>query len=161
MYINFDEYTALYDAIEEKVFNRLSFDACRCLDRLTTGLDGVKKLKVAFPEDEDSAAAVRHCAARVVNLLFQIQEAEHSASLGRGYNETVNGLHGKVISSVSAGGESITYAANPGTTTAIDSAAADPAFRDRMIQNVIRESLSGITDKNGVNLLYMGVYPIV
>lgn len=161
MYITYSEYTALYDTIEEKVFNRLAFDACRYMDRLTTGLDGVKKLKAAFPEDEDSAAAVRHCAAHVVNILYQIQEAEKSASLGRGYTETANGLQGKVISSVSAGGESVTYATKTGSGTAIDSAAADPAFRTRMILDIIREELSGYTDANGVNLLYMGVYPHV
>lgn len=161
MYITYSEYTALYDPIEEKVFNRLAFDACRYLDRVTTGLDGVKKLRVSFPEDEDSAAAVRHCAARVVNILYQIQEAEHSASLGRGYTETANGLQGKVISSVSAGGESITYAAKSGSGTGIDAAADDPAFRTRMILNTVCEDLSGIADANGVNLLYMGVYPHV
>lgn len=158
MYITYEEYTALYDYMDEKIFARLAFDACRYIDRLTTGADGVKKLKVAFPTDEDSAAVVKRCAAHVVNFLHQIQEAERSASMGRGYEQTTSGLRGRVVSSVSAGSESVSY--STGTQkTAVDVAAESPAERDRMIRESIREYLSGVSDDNGVNLLYMGRYP--
>lgn len=160
MYIQYDEYTNLYDPINEKLFNRLSYDACRYLDRLTTGVDGVKKLKVAFPVDEDSEPAVKHCAAKVINILLQIQEAEQSAAVGRGYEKTESGLRGKVVSSVSAGNESVSYSAGS-QITAIDAAVSDMAARDNLIFNTIRQCLSGVQDSNGVNLLYMGVYPRV
>lgn len=160
MYISYDEYTALYDTIEVKVFNRLAYDACRYLDRHTTGVDGVKKLKVAFPADEESAAAVKHCAAHIVNILAQIQEAENAASAGRGYTKTENGLQGKVISSVSAGNESISFSTGA-AKTAVDLAVTDIAQRNKLIYATIRDDLSGIADANGVNLLYMGVYPRV
>lgn len=158
MYISYDEYTALYDPIEGKLFNRLAFEACRYIDRLTTGADGVKKLQVAFPTDEDSAATVKRCAAHIINLLAQVQEAEQSASLGRGFVQTANGLQGRVISSVSSGSESISYSTGVGKT-AVDTAAADPAAKSNMIYWTIRNYLSGTTDANGVNLLYMGRYP--
>lgn len=160
MYITYSEYTALYDLIEEKVFNRLAFDACRSLDRLTTGADGVKKLKAAFPADEEDATAVKHCAAHIVNLLSQIQEAEKTASLGRGYTETANGLQGKVISSISAGNESVSFSTGGGKTS-VDAAVSDPAAKNKLIAGIVRDYLSGVTDANGVNLLYMGVYPRV
>lgn len=160
MYINFDEYTALYDPIEERDFNRLVFQACQAVDNLTTGVDGVKKLRVAFPVDEDSADAVKHCVASVTNLLYQIQEAEKSAFLARGYMETANGLQGKVVSSVSAGNESVSFASGGGST-AVDKAVTNIAERNRLIQSIVREYISGVTDANGVNLLYMGVYPRV
>ena len=160
MYINFDEYTALYDRIEERDFNRLVFQACQAVDNLTTGVDGVKKLRVAFPADEDNATAVKHCVASVTNLLYQIQEAEKSAFLARGYAETANGLQGKVVSSVSAGNESVSFASGGGST-AVDKAVTNIAERNRLIRSVVREYLSGVTDANGVNLLYMGVYPRV
>lgn len=159
MYITFTDYTALYDPIEEKVFNRLAYDACRHIDRLTTGIDGVKKLKIAFPEEEDAAAAVKHCTAEVVNLLYQIQEAENAASLGRGYIQTANGLQGKVVSSVSAGNESISYSAGSAQKTAVDVAVSDVAVRRKMISGIVREHLSGVADANGVNLLFLGRYP--
>ena len=160
MYITFDEYTALYDPIEERDFNRLAFEACRTVDKLTAGIDGVKKLNVAFPTDEDNAASVRHCIAKVINLLYQIQEAEKSAFLARGYTETANGVQGKVVSSVTAGNESISFSSGGGDT-AVDKAIKDLDERNRLIDSVVRESLSGVTDANGVNLLYMGVYPRV
>ena len=160
MYITFDEYTALYGPIEERDFNRFAFEACRTVDKLTAGVDGVKKLKVAFPIDEDDAASVRHCVAKVINLLYQIQEAEKSAFLARGYTKTENGVQGKVVSSVTAGNESISFAAGGGATV-VDKAIADLSERNRLIDSVVLDSLSGVTDANGVNLLYMGVYPCV
>lgn len=159
MYITLTDYTALYDPIEEKTFNRLAFDACRYVDRHTTGIDGVKKLKAAFPADENSVAAVKHCAAAIVNLLYQIQEAEKSASLGRGYTQTENGLQGKIVSSVSAGDEAVSFTSGSQQKTAVDLAVSDMAERNRLIFATVREYLSGVTDANGVNLLYMGVYP--
>lgn len=158
MYISYKEYTALYDYFDEKLFNRLAFDACRYIDRLTTGVDGVKKLKVAFPLNEDDAAAVKRCAAHIVNFLHQIHEAEKSASVGRGYEQTSNGLRGRVVSSVTAGSESVSYSAGT-QKTAVDVAVESPAERERMIREMVREYLSGVADANGVNLLYMGRYP--
>ena len=160
MYLKREEYQNIYDNIDEKIFNRLAFDACRYIDKLTTGVDGVKKLKVAFPIDEDSVYAVRHCTAKIVNILLQIQEAEISASVGRGYEKTESGIRGKVVSSVSAGNESISYSFGS-QITAIDDAVSDLAARDNLICRTIREYLSGVQDANGVNLLYMGVYPCV
>lgn len=160
MYISFDEYTALYDPIEERDFKRLLFQACQAVDRFTTGVDGVKKLRVAFPTDEDDATAVKHCVANVTNILYQIQEAEKSAFLARGYAETANGLQGKVVSSVSAGNESVSFASGGGSTS-VDKAITNIAERNRLIQSIVREYLSGVADSNGVNLLYMGVYPRV
>jgi hypothetical protein len=161
MYLTYEEYAAIYDAMPAKDFDRLNFEACRHIDRLTAGVDGVKKLKVAFPTDEDSSAAVKHCAAHIVNILYQIQEAEKSASLGRGFTETENGLHGKVVSSVTAGNESISYAVGNSAKTSIDKAVSDRNERIKLLRETVREYLSGVTDANGVNLLYMGVYPYV
>ena len=160
MYISFEEYTALYDRIEEIDFNRLEIEARRIIDRFTSGIDGVKKLNVAFPVDEDDVIAVKHCAARVINVLYQIQEAEKSASVSRGYEENPNGMRGKVVSSVTAGNESISYVVG-GANTAVDKAITNIADRNRLISGVIRDYLSGVNDANGVCLLYMGVYPCV
>ena len=159
MYITYEEYTALYDRIEKKTFNRLAYDACRSIDKLTTGIDGVKKLKVAFPQSEEDAEAVKRCAASVVQVLAKIQEAEQSASWVRGYVATPEGIRGKIVTSVSAGNESVNYSA--GQSTEIDRAAFDKAVANKMIDAIIRDYLSGIKDANGVNLLYMGVYPRV
>ena len=159
MYISKADYESLYDSMEEKLFNRLASDACRCIDRLTAGADGVKKLKVAFPSDKDSADAVKRCTAEIVHFLYQIQEAEKSASMGRGYEQTEGGLRGRVIANVSAGNESISYSTTQHQQTAADLAAMDAAQKEKTIREIVKEYLTGVADANGVNLLYMGMYP--
>ena len=159
MYITFEQYGTLYDQMDEKLFNRLLFTAERMIDNHTTGADGVKKLRIAFPTEENAVAAVMHCAGNIVNLLYQIQEAEIAAAMGRGYTETEQGLQRKIISRVESGSEAISYSDTKLSNSSIDAAAADKTVRDKMISTTIREYLSGVTDANGVNLLYMGTYP--
>lgn len=157
-YIDIAYYADLYGLIDEADFKRLSWDACRKVDNYTTGVDGVRKLSVAFPTDEFAAESVRRCCAKLVNLMHQIEQAEKSAASLNGYVETESGLRGKVISSVSAGNESISYAVNHQTATEIDKAVSDATARERLFARTISEYLSGYADANGVNLMYMGPY---
>ena len=157
MYITLEEYTQLYENIEEKLFNRLCFDACRVMDIHTTGIDNVKKLKLYFPTDEDAVTAVKHCAAKLVNLLMQIHKAEESAA--GAYESAEMGIRGKYISSITAGNESISYTSGDTNKTAIDNAVADKTQRDKLLAEIVWEYLSGVEDKNGVSLLFMGKYP--
>ena len=143
------------------IFDRLAFEACRAIDKHTTGADNVKKLQRYFPTEEYNAKAVKYCAAKIVNILQQIQGAEEAAAVGRGYKETEQGLRRKIISRVESGSEAISYSETKLANTAIDVAAADKGEKNKLIASVIRDYLSGVTDANGVNLLYMGVYPRV
>lgn len=158
-YIRQDYYKGIYGEIPEADFARYSWEACRKLDALTTGIDGVKKLKIAFPTDEDDAEIVKRCACQLVSLLAQIDAAEKEAAAVRGYEATDQGLRGKVISSVSAGNESISYSVKASAETDIDKAVTDPVFREKLLADTVKDYLSGVTDANGVNLLYMGAYP--
>lgn len=159
MYITLEFYTQLYDTIDEKVFNRLCFDACRVMDIHTTGIDNVKKLKRFFPTDSDAVSAVQHCAAKLTNLLVQIHEAEAASAVGREYTETAQGLQRKIISRVESGNEAISYSEVKNTDSTIDAAVADKTVRDKLLAETIREYLSGVEDCNGVNLLFRGEYP--
>lgn len=159
MYITIEEYSKLYDQLEDKVFNRLVVEACRVMDNHTTGVDGVKKLKAAFPTAEGDALAIKHCAAKIINLLHQIQEAEETAAVARGYTKTDQGLQRKIISRVESGNDAISYSETKLTNSTIDAAVADVSARKTLIANTVREYLSGVCDANGVNLLYMGEYP--
>lgn len=161
LYMDYEFYTSLYGEIAEADFNRLAFDACRVLDDHTTGADGFRKLKYVFPTDADDAESVKRCACKLLHILHGIETAEKAAAQSKGYTETENGLQGRVIASVSSGSESISYATNSGSNTAIDKAVADPAQRKRLLADAVREYLSGVADANGVKLLYMGVYPRV
>ena len=160
LYVDKTFYTALYGEIDDTEFNRLCWAACRKLDMLTTGVDGVKKLRTAFPSDADNAEIVKRCVCDLIHLMRQIGSAEMTANQARGYTKTANGLQGKVISSVSAGNETISYVTgSAGITTWIDKAVADKMFREKLFADTITEELSGVADVNGVNLLYMGPYP--
>lgn len=155
-YFDYNDYVTYYGkGVCLQDFNRLSVEACRKLDYYTTGADKVKKLRHAFPVDADDAQTVKLCGCKLVHLMAQMETAEKSL----GYEATENGIRGKVISSVSAGNESISYTV--GNATMIDKALADPTVKNSLFRDTIRECLSGVTDANGVNLLYMGVYPRV
>lgn len=158
MYITYDEYTETFGMIDELIFRNLSFEACRVMDIHTTGIDNVKKLQRFFPTDEYHAAAVRYCAGKLISLLDQIREAETAAAAARGLETTEQGMRGKVISSVSAGNESITYTTGAASTD-VDMAVKDRKFRSMLIAQTVSDCLQGTEDANGVNLLYMGRYP--
>lgn len=160
MYIDLEYYAGLYGNIEQAAFNRLAFSACRKIDQNTTGADGFKKLQKAFPTDSYNAEAVKQCAAALIHYLADIEAAEKAATVERGYEETENGLRRKIISRVESGNEAISYMEPSGSSTISDKAAGDISARNTLLDNVIRTYLDGITDANGVSLLYMGPYPV-
>lgn len=155
MYVEYEFYTSLYgtDAIKEAEFNRLSWEACKKVDYHTTGVDGLKKLKHFFPVYEEDAEAVKRCVCKLIDTMQKMQIAEDAS----GYVTREDGtVQGKLVSSVSAGNESISYSAGK---NAINASVNDSAVREKLYMDIITEYLSGVTDSNGVNLLYMGVYP--
>lgn len=164
-YIKRDEYAALYGDIPSSDFLRFELMAERELDKATTGIDGVRKLRDFFPTDEGDASAIKLTMAHIIDLLYQIHRVEQEAAKSRGYVETEQGMRGKLISSVTAGNESISYVTggNSGKaiTTAIDLAAGDFKIRDAMIDEIIRKGLDSAMDANGVYLRYSGFYPEV
>lgn len=163
-YVDLTFFQSLYpdSEIPDDQFNLLAWDASRLLNRMTTGVDGVKKLKEAFPTDEEDAEAVRRCVCKLIYLAFRIQEAETVLENARGYVEQSDGtVKGKIVTSVSAGNESVSYSAGSSShATIIDKALADREVQERMYQDTVTEYLSGVSDANGVNLLYLGPYPM-
>lgn len=162
MNVTYADYIQRYGTsrVTAEQFPPLAFEVVRIMAIHTTGIDGYRKLEMAYPVDSYDAEAVMMCACKLVDLLWQISTAEESARTARGVQETANGVRGKAISSMSAGNESISYensAAAGGT--AIDKAVADSMEKKRLMHEVIDTYLSGITDSHGVNLLYMGAYP--
>lgn len=161
MYAAYDFYKSLYDNdLTEADFNRLAWDADRMLDRFTTGADGVRKLRVAYPTDEYDADAVRRCACALVDIMRQLNAAEDNAAGASGFIETANGLQGKVISSISAGNESISFSTSANANaTRISAAVSDTVAREQLFYDTIVGYLDGVRDSNGIPLRYMGDYP--
>ena len=161
-YVDYEYYKSLYGekVIPETDFKRLLWDAEREVDKATSGVDGVQKLRVAFPTSDYDAEAVKRCVCALVDFLNQMDIAERNANSTGQYTERADGsLQGKVISSVSAGNESISYAVGKSADTAVSNAIKDLQSKDAAIYQFITSKLSGVSDANGVNLLFGGRYP--
>lgn len=156
-YVTFEYFNGIYPgALTGEDFNNFEWEARRAVDAHTTGIDNVRKLRVAFPADEYDAEAVKRCMCKLIKLMHDIEVAEKSRGLvQRGDGTVISG----VVSSVSSGAESISYATSGGTS--IDAAVSDITARNSLYSRTIRQALSGVCDANGVCLLYMGVYPYV
>ena len=164
MYVDYEFYKKLYgsDAVSESEFNRFSWDASKKIEHYTTGADGVKKLQVAFPTDDNGVESVKRCVCALIDLMSSIKQAELNLRNATGFIQKEDGtVQGKVITSVSAGNESISYSAKTSNTSPVDEAVSDRTKREQLFADTIREYLSGVSDANGVNLLYMGAYPYV
>ena len=161
-YVDYEYYKNLYgeNALSESEFSRLLWNAEKEIDKATSGVDGVQKLRYAFPTSDYDAEAVKRCIVELVTFLYKLEEAEKSANSVGQYTERADGsLQGKVISSVSAGNESISYAVGKTADTAISNAIKDLQSKDMAVYQFITSKLSGVSDANGVNLLFGGRYP--
>lgn len=161
-YIDYDYYDSIYGeaAIEEKKFEKHLFEVCRKLDNETTGADGVRKLKVAFPKNEEDAEIVKRCICKMIEIAEAIETAKKQITMSCGYVHREDGtVVNKKISSITSGSESISYYTGNGSLGIIEKAAMDHMEENKLYRNIITEYLSGVTDANGVKLLYMGRYP--
>ena len=146
MYAGYEDYRALYgEGVTEAEFERLAWEAGRIMDAVTTGADGVRKLETAMPEDAYGIKAVKRCCCALVRRLWTAEQEMNYV------NREDGTVTGRVITGITAGAESVTYA-RPGGTAAGEG-------RGAMLRRTAEELLAGIGDKNGVPLLYMGVYP--
>ena len=163
-YADYSYFNDLYFdmGITKAEFNRLSWEASAFLDRATTGVDNVRKLREYFPTDEQSAEAVKRCFCAIVKTMLDIHRAECEAKAASGFIQAADGTaHTKVIASVSSGTESRTFAASPAASNPFFAVIGNEKAQRAMYDAQVRKYLSGVSDANGVNLLYMGVYPHV
>lgn len=164
-YVDYAYYKSLYGdaSMDEAAFNRLCWMAQKKLDNATTGVDGFAKLKRAFPTNEDDAETVKRCLCALLMLAYNIEQAEKRISLTKGYVENNDGtLKGKVVKSVTSGNESVEYSLSGGSSekSMFDVVVADKNAQEKLYFDTIKEFISGTSDDNGVNLLYMGKYPV-
>ena len=76
-----------------------------------------------------------------------------------GYTQTAAGVISNSVRSVSAGGESITYGADSNADSELTKAAKSNGELKAYMFGIARHYLSGVSDDNGVNLLFGGCYP--
>lgn len=164
-YISMDDYVSIYPYDDiSGAFGRLAWDASRLMDNLTTGVDGIKKLKYAAPVEQEDAEAVKRCAAKLVHLMYQIETMEAQQIEAAKITKQADGTYqSALIASRSAGNESISYANGSGlkTSSIIGAAVSDPLTRQKLYRDTVMECLRGAHDANGVGLLYGGRCPYV
>lgn len=159
LYADYTDFTRLYGTvIQEPAFNRLSYDASREIDFQTTGVDGIRKLKEFFPTDPDDVEAIKRCCCALVDALYNVEQATKAAGVIAREDGTYTG---RGVSSISSGSESISFSAGGSSQSVYTKAAASEADRQQMIGSTVRNYLANAKDKNGVRLLYMGVYPCI
>lgn len=145
MYVDYEFYKTLYGTtVDETVFNRLIWNAEKLVKNAVTGVDGRCKLDFAFPDVAYDAEAVKRCECALVDIMAKIEKAETEAE------------GNKTVKSVSAGNESISYDTGSGL---IGKVLSDKSAQARLYADTINEYLRGTKDKNGVNLLFGGIYP--
>lgn len=165
-YATYEDFKALYgdSKLVEAGFSRLSWEAEQLLDIATTGADGVRKLRRAFPVDEHDAQAVRRCVCALVDTLQQLDDAAESIRKAQALVENADGtVQSRLVASRSSGSENISYATGSAARaggTAVDAAVSDQTARARLLDDMVRRYLSGVPDANGVNLLFLGRYPV-
>lgn len=148
--VSYSDYLSIYgNELNEAAYNRLGWQAERIMDIQTTGIDNVHKLDIAFPTVERDADAVKRCYYELIHKAHEIEDYVSRA--------TSAGGHGAVASR-SSGSESISYVR---VQTEIDDAAGDLSARNRLFFGIVKNYLSGISDANGVNILFMGEYPCI
>ena len=156
MYVTQTEFYAAHPELTtEQVYEKHGKTAQRWSDAYTTGIDRVKKLSVAFPTNSDDVAAVKECWIALCVCAYRIDLAARALQNAQIVN---GGVTSGIVESVSSGSESIKFAAPDDEYT---KAVRMPTGGRGLAFGIVRDFLSGIADGNGVNLLYMGVYPEV
>ena len=157
MYADYEYYQTEYggkmSADEYKRFGRRA-------ERRIDGITG-NKLQFAFPTNGRDVEAVKDCVCELADFLYHIDSYNNAAMESMGTVAQADGtVKGKVITSISSGSESVGYSVSGSASTATMEAAKDKKVADAMVYGMVRDGLGGVSDSNGINLLYAGIpYP--
>lgn len=165
-YTDFEFYATTYhgNVVPEADFPRIADWASDFLDVIT-----FDRLVDGLPDDERAKTKVQKAVCAVSDKLYELELAEKqalSAAASGTSSSTAGGTGGVnagMVTSRSAGSESISYAspsemANGAKTwSAIYQAAGDETLTNKLLYSAAKLYLIGVKDNNGVNLLYAGV----
>lgn len=162
-YTDFEFYATIYhgNVVPKADFPRIADRASDFLDVIT-----FDRLIDGLPDDERAKTKVQKAVCAVADKLYELELADKqalSAATGGTSSSGSGGATSGVITSRSAGSESISYAspsemANGAKTwSAVYQAAGNPQETNKILESAARLYLTGVKDNNGVNLLYAGV----
>lgn len=165
-YTDFEFYTTSYhgNVVPEADFPRIADRASDFLDVIT-----FDRLVDGLPSDERAATKVQKAVCAVSDKLYELELAEKqalSAASGGTSSSTAGGTGGVnagVVTSRSAGSESISYAspsemANGAKTwSAVYQVAGDEEATNNLLYSAAKLYLTGVRDDKGVLILYAGL----
>lgn len=162
-YTDFEFYATTYhrNVVPEADFPRIADRASDFLDVIT-----FDRLVDGLPDDERAKTKVQKAVCAVCDKLYQLELADkqaNAAALAGASSGTSGGATSGVVSSRSAGSESISYASLSDTASgakswsAVYQAAGDEEATNKLLYGAAKPYLTGVKDNNGVNLLYAGV----
>lgn len=143
-YADYEFYKNEYfgDTIAESDFPKWADRASRQIDVFT-----FRRLLSAYPEDEYTDKQIKLCMCELAEKMMETDKYLKASAL----NEEG---HAATVKSVSAGSESITYTTGE---TVYASVIKDERSRTAFYRVTLTEYLNGLTDANGICLLYVGV----
>lgn len=161
-YTTFEFYTTTYhgNVMPESDFDRIADRASDFLDVIT-----FDRLADGLPSDERAATKVQKAVCAVCDKLYQLELADKqalSAAAGGTSSGGSGGATSGIITSKSAGSESISYAspsemANGAKTwSAVYQAAGDEQATNKLLYDTAKVYLTGVRDNEGTPLLYAG-----
>ena len=155
-YVDYEFYATTYygDTVPESGFAKYAERASDRIDMIT-----FDRLVDGLPDDERAQAKIKKAVCSVAEALYNIDLIKAAAMETVGTVVREDGtVTGKALSSVSSGSESISYVT--GTTSSTDiysQAAMDKKVENVLLRQIAAEYLNGVTDNNGVCLLYEGL----
>ena len=127
--------------------------ANKYLERASDEVDTLthRRLEGAFPTIEADAVKVKKAVCAVAEALYLVDFQRKAVAL----QQATDGSYRGIVSSVSSGKESISYAT--GTAASVyAAAAADDEKLKTLISDIAVKYLANVPDANGTNLLYAG-----
>ena len=162
-YADFEFYATTYhgNVVPESDFPRIADRASDFLDIIT-----FDRLIDGLPDDERAKTKVQKAVCAVSDKLYELELADKQALSAAAVGTSSSGSGGAtsgVITSRSAGSESISYAspsemANGAKTwSAVYQAAGDEEATNNLLYSTARLYLTGVKNDKGVLLLYAGL----
>lgn len=162
-YADYEFYTTSYfgSVVPETDFSRLAEKASDFVDTMT-----FDRLVDGLPANERSQKRIKKAVCSLAELMYQIELAEKNAISQASANVTDTNTGGKstgIVTSVSSGSESISYAtpqqigASAKEWSAVYAAAGDVQKTNDLLLKTALPLLIGIRTDDGIPILYAGV----
>lgn len=162
-YVDYDFYTESYygNVVPEADFDRLADRASDFIDTLT-----FENLTDGLPADKRSQKRIKKAVCSLAELMYQIELAEKNAinqASAKLTDTNVGNISTGIVTSVSSGSESISYAtpqqigASTKEWSAVYAAAGDVQKTNDLLLKTALPLLMGVRTDDGIPVLYAGV----